>query len=132
MKSQKELQKKAKRLLALSLDASGVPSLERVRAVLQSLLAVYSPLEAKRLIKHYRRFLLREFYKTHGLLEYAGELPSHIIEAYQSHLQSTHQRSIILRAKQCDELIAGLRLTLGDYVWESSLSSRLYSLQASF
>lgn len=131
MKRKKALVLEAKKLVRLSLDATGGLSGERVQAILETLKASGRPiLQLRLLLKAYQRFVQLELDRGQGLLECAGALKSEAVAALAQHLSIAAKRPVSLETRENPSLIAGVRVTLGDHVWESSISSRLATLSS--
>ncbi len=131
MKRKKALVLEAKKLVRLSLDTAGGLSGERVQAILETLKASGRPIHQLRLLlKAYQRFVQVELGRGQGLLECAGTLQPEVVAALAQHLSIATKRPVSLEARENSSLIAGVRVTLGDHVWESSISSRLATLSS--
>lgn len=132
MKCSKEITAEAKKCVSLSLDVAGEVSHERVAAVLQALKA-HRPVHVLRpLLKAYKHYLSIELSRGHGRVEHAGAITPGTLQSLAAHLSVFAKRPVSLSAHETPALIAGLRVTLGDHVWESSVSSRLERLKTAF
>lgn len=122
---QHEIKYKAKRLTEISLDKKGQVCPKRVRAVLESIKK--EPRHRLRpLLKQYQVYLRREFKKYQAIIEYAGNLPQSTIDLVLAELrEDTNQDNIMAIPKENPRLIAGLRVSLGDNVYENSVANRL-------
>ena len=132
MRTKKSLHQEAKKLVQLSLDASKRVSEERVRVILATLKERHTPLALRHLLKAYVYFLSKEIQKSTGLLEHAGDLVEAQLQSLVAHLGRVASRPVELLPRREPGLIAGIRVSLGDYVWEDTVASRLDRLRQSF
>jgi len=119
----------AKKLACLSLGADGQVDPARVQAVLEAL-RPYKPRMLRLLLKAYLRRLLVE--DRRGLLryEYSGLIAPAELESLHAHFNQKYRRPLRLELQADDQLLAGLRITIGDDVYEYSASSRLDRLRS--
>lgn len=117
----------ARKLVALSLDGDQQVSLERVRAVLHTL-ETRKPRQLKALLKEYYIMLRRELRQSEASVEHAGALPSATFEAIAQKLTAERGRKISVTEKTNPSLIAGVRVRVGDDVYEDSIATRLNTL----
>lgn len=118
----------ARKLVELSLDASGVPSEERVSAVLAAL-EENPPAQHRALLRQYARYLEVVVRRTEACVEYAGPEPKAAAEAIVTSLSKAYGRKLALRFKHNESLLGGLRVRVGDDVYDSSVVSRLQQLR---
>jgi F0F1-type ATP synthase delta subunit len=118
----------AKKLARLSLDAGGQIDPARVDAVLSSLRG-RSPRVQRALLKAYLRHMQVEDRRGRLLVEHAGNATSSDLDALRNRLEKKYNRALILEARENPTLIAGLRASVGDDIYESSLSHRLAALE---
>ena len=116
----------AGRLLKASL-VNGVPSPERVAAVL-ALVGRRPNAEKRPLLTAYARLMRRhEFLRTLSI-ERAGALDAASRESLVAALKGDSQRPLVVRESENPALIAGLRVRLGDDVFDASLAGTLSRL----
>ncbi|MDR3229562.1 MAG: F0F1 ATP synthase subunit delta [Puniceicoccales bacterium] len=121
----------ARKLAALSLDATGAVSAERVRAILDTLAATRKPVVLRPLLKAYRAALARELAKREAHIEHAGPLPPDaplILAAYFSRI---YNRPVVPHVAPNPALLLGLRVRIGDDVFDASSRAILDKLAAS-
>jgi F-type H+-transporting ATPase subunit delta len=118
----------AKKLARLSLDAGGQIDLARVDAVLATLRG-HAPRVQRAILKAYLRYLQIEDRRGRILVEHAGDASPADLEALRGRLEKKYGRALRLEARETPVLIAGLRASVADDIYEASLSSRLTALQ---
>ena len=119
----------AKKLVRLSLDGEGQIDPARVQAVMEALRS-YKPRMQRLLLKAYLRRLLIEDRRGLLLYEYSGLIPPAELESLRAHYSQKYRRLLRLELQADNQLLAGLRVTIGDDVYEYSASSRLDRLRA--
>jgi F-type H+-transporting ATPase subunit delta len=129
MAAKKQTRELAQKLVAISLD-DGQVSAQRVGEVLKAL-GKNPPRNLKALLGLYKKFILREIAKYTARVEHAGPLTDAALSTIQSFLESELGRKILLEAKPNEDLLAGIRITVGDDVYEDSAEFRLRPLVAS-
>jgi F-type H+-transporting ATPase subunit delta len=118
-----------KRLARLSLGDDGQIDPARADAVLGSLRAY--PIRLQRaLLKAYLHYLEIEDHRGRLLYEYSGIISPAELESLRQHFDKKYGRSLRLELKNNSDLLAGLRVSIGDEVFEYSASNRLANLQA--
>lgn len=126
MRVSQKITRRAKALVSLSLDEAHVVDQERVKLVVKSLLASSaSSLRTRVLLKTYERLIKVALRQGQGTLEYAGSVTPEAIENLSEKLQKFTGRKIKLASSENLGLIAGIRLSFADYVWESSVAHSL-------
>ncbi len=122
----KQLKEYAKKLTVVSLD-EGVVSKEKVGAVLEILRSKNHP-KLKRILKLYLIYIRRELGKSEAILEYAGEISDESVKNVEEEFSKRYNRKINIIKKENPELIAGLRVIIGDDIFDNSAISRLNAL----
>ena len=117
----------AKKLAQLSLDEEGRVLEEKVREVLESLRA-NPPREHKALLHVYMDRINREIAKGVAVVEYAGKPDDSAIETLQRDLTEHYGRGIQVELRENTDLLAGIRVTVGDDVYEDSAATRIRPL----
>ena len=117
----------AKKLVQLSLDEEGRVVEEKVREVLDSLRA-NPPREHKLLLRAYMERIKRELAKGVAVVEYAGKPEAEAIESLRQRLSEHYGRSIEVDLRENPELLVGIRIMVGDDVYEDSAATRLRPL----
>ncbi len=114
-----------KKLLSLSLGDDGLLDDGRISCVLSSLSMKFSGDELRKLLIGYLNILER-FRASHTLLiEHSGELSDDCVQRLRERYQTMFGRSLLVLKKESEELIAGLRIQLDDFVFECSITNAL-------
>lgn len=117
----------AKRLALLVLEAgeAGIPEL---REALQKILRGKSKAEQRRFLRLFHKVLAREVHKDSLTIESPtavdAALRDQLVEQFQQH----HPRTLQVREQRKPDLIGGLRVRMGDTVYDASLSAKLQRL----
>ena len=117
----------AKQLTKLSIEEDGFVSLERVRAVLH-VLKNKPPRPYRKTLLHYRDCIEAELKKTQALIEHAGNISESTCQKIRDSLSKNIGRTVQSQNKENPALIAGVRVSLADNVWELSVINRLQNL----
>jgi len=126
MAAKKQVRHVARVLLAASLE-NGTVSPERISGVL-AWFEKAQPAGGLAILREYHRLVLAEINKTHARIEHAGALGSGALESIASSLSRRYSRAITATATENPALIAGIRVSIGDDVFESSIAEQLESL----
>jgi F-type H+-transporting ATPase subunit delta len=118
----------ARRLFKLSL-ADGAVSAERVGGVL-AYVERHRPPHPAMVLKAYQRLIAAEIARSRALVEHAGAVSDASLQAISSHFSEKYGRSVSAAAQPNPSLLAGLRIRVGDDVFESSISAQLAALAA--
>ena len=130
MKASKKTTQFARQLTQLSLGSDGRPSSERVAAVLACIEKM--PLSGvPALLKTYHRFLAIEVARSRALIEHAGPVSDALVAQIAAAMTKLYGRAITPAPKQNAALLAGLRVRVGDDVYDSSALGTLKQLEAS-
>ena len=127
MQSDKTLKHSARKLATLSIE-NDVVSTTKVRHILK-VLSERRPPSYRQLLRYYRTFLQRELRHRQALLEYAGTLSTQTVEKLGDVLNLRYKRPISVILREKPELLAGIRLSIGDDVYDASAAGRLASLK---
>lgn len=126
MSGNKHTREAAKKLLQLSLkDDDVVP--EQVTAVLQGL-DKYPPRNYKAVLREYLRLIRKQIDRSEAKVEYAGALPSDLLNSIEASLSAHYGRPITTVTKENKSLIAGWRIRVDSDVYDASISTRLNQL----
>ncbi|MBW7893935.1 MAG: F0F1 ATP synthase subunit delta [Opitutaceae bacterium] len=123
---QKQAQQLARLFLRLSL-VDGVVSPERVAGVL-AYIEKHRPANPTMVLQAYHHYVARELAKSNAVIEHAGPLSDGALRSIEGALSQKYKRVVTASAVHNAELIAGLRLRIGDDVYESSISGQLDQL----
>jgi F-type H+-transporting ATPase subunit delta len=125
----KQIQQLARQFFKLSLD-QGRLSVDRVSGVLQYI-EKHRPAGTLAVLKAYQRLVAAEVARGQAVVEHAGFANAAALDLVSAALARKYGRPITWVAKRNDALIAGLRVRVGDDVYESSVSGQLATLAAS-
>ncbi len=117
----------ARRLVGLSLGEDGRLSEERVQGVLQALRGK-PPSQLKQVLKLYLHYVKQEIRKSEAVVEYAGGIGADTLESIENMLSARYGRVITSQSRENSDLIAGIRFTIADDVFESSIAGNLEGL----
>jgi F-type H+-transporting ATPase subunit delta len=124
----KAAQQLARQLFTLSL-VDDVVSPEHVEGVL-AYLEKNPPAEPLAVLQAYRQLVARQLAKSHAVVEHAGPVSEGVLRSIEGALTQKYKRQITATAQHNAELIAGLRMRIGDDVYESSVAGQLQQLAA--
>jgi F-type H+-transporting ATPase subunit delta len=119
----------ARQLFSLSI-VDGVVSADRVAGVLEYVekRGVANPVMV---LKAYHRLVAREVARGVALVEHAGAVNDAMLAAIAAAMTRKYGRAVSAAARPNAELIAGLRVHVGDDVYESSVAGQLAALASS-
>lgn len=130
LRADKALKDFAKKLTRISLDEGGNVSGEKVGAVLEALRAE-PPHNLKTILKLYLYYIRREIRKSEAVVEHAGAVDPGTIEELKSFFSKQYGRTVTISTRSNPDLIAGIRASIGDDVYDSTLIGNLNSLASS-
>ena len=130
IKADKSLKDFARKLVQLSLDDERRPSPERVGAGLQALTAK-PPRQLKTLLKLYLYYIKREIRNSEAVIEYSGAVGEGVIREIEALFSARYGRSVTAVGRENPELIAGVRVSVGDDVYDASIEGQLRILAQS-
>ena len=125
----KQAQQLAHRLFKLSV-VDGLVSPAFVAGVLEYV-EKHQPANPVLVLKAYRRLVATELAKSNALIEHAGSISDAILQSIAAVMTQKYRRPIAATARPNPALIAGLRVRVGDDIYESSVASQLATLAAS-
>lgn len=126
MRGSKQIQQLARQLLSLSL-IDGRLSVERVAGVLQYL-EKHPPAQPMPVLKAYHRLVASEYAKGQAVVEHAGPVANSLLMSIEGAMSQRYHRPVTAVAKARPDLLAGLRVRVGDDVFESSVAGQLANL----
>jgi F-type H+-transporting ATPase subunit delta len=129
MAANKKAQQLARQLLKLSL-VDGRVSADRVTGVLGYLEKI-QPAHPLAVLKVYHRLVATELAKSQAVVEHAGAVSDSILQTIAASMTKKYGRVITASTRANPKLLAGLRVRVGDDVYESSVSAQLGTLAAS-
>jgi len=116
----------ARQLFRISLD-EGQVSAERVAAVLAHL-AQHPPRQPLAVLRRYHRLVAGQLARNRALVEHGGALDDGLLRAIEAAFTRKYQRPVGAVARPNPDLIAGLRVRVGDDVYEASVAGQLAAL----
>jgi F-type H+-transporting ATPase subunit delta len=119
----------ARQLFSLSL-ADGAVSAERVGGVLEYV-EKHRPANPMMVLKAYQRLIASELAKGQAVVEHAGPVSEIVLGAIAASMTKKYGRPVASTARADPSLLAGLRIRIGDDVYESSVAGQLAALAAS-
>lgn len=126
MRGSKQVQQLARQLFSLSV-VDGQLSADRVAGVLDYL-EKHPPAQPIPVLKAYRRLVAAEVAKGQAVVEHSGPVNDTLLKSIEGAMSQRYRRPVVAVAKSRPELLAGLRVRVGDDVYESSVASQLASL----
>lgn len=124
-----QIQQLARQLFKLSF-VDGRLSDEQVAGVL-AYVEKHHVTNALAILKAYQRLVAIEIAKGSALVEHAGPVSDATLASIGGALSKRYARPVSTTAKANPTLLAGLRVRIGDDVFESSVSDQLAALTAS-
>ena len=118
----------ARQLLELSL-ADGAVSPERVAGVL-AYLERTRPANVLAVLRAYHRLVAAAVARGQAVVEHAGSINDRALADIAAAMSRRYNRPITGAARRNDALLAGLRVRVGDDVYESSVAGQLAQLAA--
>jgi F-type H+-transporting ATPase subunit delta len=82
-------------------------------------------------LKAYYRLVATEVAKGQAIVEHAGAVDDAMLAAIAAAMTKKYGRAVSATAKPNADLIAGLRVHIGDDVYESSIAGQLSALASS-
>lgn len=126
MRGNKQSQQLARQLFRLSM-AEGQLSPERVTGVLQYL-AKHPPARPLPVLKAYHRLVSVEVARGQAVVEHAGPIADSLLKDIERAMSTRYARPVTTVTKPNPDLLAGVRVRVGDDVYESSVLGQLASL----
>jgi F-type H+-transporting ATPase subunit delta len=122
----KQIQQLARQFFKLSVD-NGALSPERVSGVLQYV-EKHRPPHAVAVLKAYERLVAAEIARGQAVVEHAGSIHPGVLDQIAAAMTRRYSRPIVSVARRNDALLAGVRVRVGDDVYESSVAGQLATL----
>ena len=122
----KQIQQLARQFYKLSFT-NGVISAGQVAGVLDYI-EKHRPANSMAVLKAYQRLVAAEVARGQAVVEHAGPIESAALNAIASAMSKKYGRSVTAVEKRNDALLAGVRVRIGDDLYESSVASQLATL----
>ena len=124
----RKAQQFARQLFKMSI-VDGVVSAERVSGVL-AYIEKHRPANPVMVLKAYARYLAAELAKGEAVVEHAGAINAATLAAIAATMTTKYGRPVTAAARPNAALLAGLRVHVGDDIYESSVAGQLAALSA--
>jgi F-type H+-transporting ATPase subunit delta len=125
----KKAQQFARQLFKMSVVDGGV-SVERVAGVL-AYIEAHRPPNPVMILKAYHRLVATELAKGIAVVEHAGAINDAMLAGIAAAMSRKYGRAVAATARPNPALLAGLRVHVGDDIYEASVSGQLATLSAS-
>ena len=122
----KQVQKLARQFYKLSFT-DGAIAADRVAGVLEYI-EKHRPANSMAVLKAYRRLIGAEVARGQAVIEHAGPIDSAALNAIATAMAQKYHRPVTAIQKRNDDLLAGLRVRVGDDLYESSVAGQLEAL----
>jgi F-type H+-transporting ATPase subunit delta len=122
----KQVQQLARQFYKLSF-ANGVISAERVAGVLEYI-EKHRPANPMAVLKAYHRLVAAEVARGQAVVEHAGPIDSAALTAIAAAMARKYGRPVSAVERRNDALLAGVRVRIGDDLYESSVAGQLATL----
>lgn len=122
--------KLSRQLARLILDG-GEPSLPELRPALERILAGRSGPAARLFLKDFRNEVEHQLRARTLVIESASELPESVVESIRDQFQKTHEKTLQVATRVNPSLIAGIKVQLGDNIYDATVANQLLSLSKS-
>jgi F-type H+-transporting ATPase subunit delta len=127
--AKKQVQQLARQYFKLSL-VNGTLSPEHVGGVLAHI-EKHRPPHMLAVLKAYQRLIATEVARGQAIVEHAGPITPATLAGITAAMTKKYGRPVASYSKPNDALLAGLRVRVGDDVYESSVAGQLATLAAS-
>src|SRR3984893_9326103 len=127
MKSTKEARKVSRQMFRHSFT-SGKLDEEKISNMVQTVLAT-KPRRYVDVLKDYQRLIHLEVEKRHAVIESATPLNRSLGDRIVANLKSRYDEDLTTEFRTNPELLGGLRIKIGNDVWDGSIKNRLDQLQ---
>jgi F-type H+-transporting ATPase subunit delta len=127
MKLNKEIRQLSRKMLQASFT-DGQLDRNRIASRVDSVIAE-KPRNYINVLKNYKRLLRLEVEKRHATIETASEVDLAIRSEIVSNLKSKYGNDLATEFHVDPELLGGMRVRVGNDVWDGSVRNRLQRLQ---
>ena len=122
----KKIPQLARQFFKLSI-VDGELSPDRVAGVLQYV-EKHRPANSLAVLRLYHRLIAAEIARGRAVVEHAGAINDTILTGIAAAMTGRYRRTIVSVARRNDALLAGLRVRVGDDVYETSVAGQLAAL----
>ena len=88
----------------------------------------HRPANSMAVLKAYQRLIAAEVARGQAVVEHAGPINSAALDAIAAAMSKKYGRSVTAVEKRNDALLAGVRVRIGDDLYESSVAGQLATL----
>ena len=127
MKLNKEIRQLSRKMLQASFT-DGQLDPGRIASLVDSVIAE-KPRNYINVLKNYKRLLRLEVEKRHATIETASEVDSAIRSEIVSNLKSKYGDDLATEFHVDSQLLGGMRIRVGNDVWDGSVRNRLQRLE---
>jgi F-type H+-transporting ATPase subunit delta len=127
MKLNKEIRQLSRKMLQASFT-DGQLDPGRISSLVDSLIA-QKPRNYINVLKNYRRLLRLELEKRHATVETSSEIDPAIRSEIVANLKSKYGNDLATEFHVDPQLLGGMRIRVGNDVWDGSVRNRLERLQ---
>jgi F-type H+-transporting ATPase subunit delta len=127
MKLNKEIRQLSRKMLQASFT-DGQLDPGRISSLVDSLIA-QKPRNYIDVLKNYRRLLRLELEKRHATVETSGDLDPAIRSEIVANLKSKYGNDLSTEFHVDPQLLGGMRIRVGNDVWDGSVRNRLERLE---
>jgi F-type H+-transporting ATPase subunit delta len=122
--------KLSRQLARLILDG-GEASLPELKPALERILSGRSGPAARVFLKDFRKEVERQLRARTLVIESASELPENVVESVREQFQKNHEKTLQVTTRVNPSLIAGIKVQLGDDIYDATVANQLLSLSKS-
>ena len=116
----------ARQLFRMSV-VDGAVSADRVAGVL-AYVEKHRPARPAKLLRAYYRLVATELAKSEAVVEHSGPVSDSLLASIAAAMTKRYGRGVTATAKPSPELLAGIRVRVGDDVYEASIAAQLSNL----
>jgi F-type H+-transporting ATPase subunit delta len=124
--AKKQIQQLSRQLYKMSF-VDGSLSAEKIGGVLEYV-EKHRPANSSAVLKAYYRLIAAEVARSQAVVEHAGPIDAPALNAIAAALAVKYGRAVTAVQKSNDALLAGLRVRIGDDLYESSVAGQLAEL----
>lgn len=118
----------AKMLVGLSLSADGLVSAERVKAVCEYVAENPEYSDKLKLLKAYLKYIKPLVKRRNAVIETSGEISKDSLDSLLARIEKAAGGRVEVHTKINKALLGGIRVKIGDDIYERSVSDELASL----
>ncbi len=131
MKISKVAASQARRIFGMCVDSAGKLDQEKLRLAIRRIVEA-KPRDYRGILGAIQRLVRIEIARRHVTIESAAALDAQTADQIRNKLITKYGNDLTFEYKVRPELLGGLRIQVGDDVWDSSVKSRLNRFATSF